>query len=1193
MAVIKRKRGRYTIGPIGLTTENRANVTSALSMAEDVDRLTKIAVEEGRKEAIRYGEEQAMSMPMKMFYTLGDDGDFKAYSSEVFQNMGSNAREAFKVLAEKRYFEDVNNDLKIKYKEYKDKFSIGSGGAEAFNQAFNDYGFNLSANAPNKFKQQIIDITKDYAQMGYSDLFILSKERQNSRSEIMITNSMNEYAFQMDKAEKNDDPLFADYWYGKMLETGEEANLLEVASGSHRAAGFGLKINKQIEKVKVASSIRNIFKSKDLSQDELKGIKVYIAYGNEDWLPKDENGKIDSNLKSIIDDYKETLNSDNAEFASSYLDKLVSNRVSLLNEFSGSSDATAIKTASGDAITDLRNKFLKNEDKSDKNVIELMETVGELNKGYHDIAKAFPKVFNSEDANSQWGRFISQQIPEKLSKEIKRQLRAVDELNAKTLRNVRDYLNDDLNAEAKKGIPTYLIRTLDKYHQMLKENPIGNYAPALMTSLNEKINTKERELEKIELDEEQKRKEDESEKTVENRKRQRTELDDDGDNELENIIALSKEGEWGSIKKNIDAYEKKWRTEQLKDWSNLSMTEINNQVMRLKNEASFQLTQHIMNTVDNKLEKKAFSKNQFGNLQINDATLNLYKDVVDYIVNPGVEKTAEALKDSGLEDVLDLLVDWTKDDPELGEQVRRRKAHIDSRMQEFASRLTGKKAEVEKQELTENMGSGIAGSSKKTSDISTEILQNLLIKDGLVTEKNTADQDGMAFLLSNDALDLSKDATRHLYHSVMKGYMPSFMIETIENWSRLNDEELRILLTTIDRMQRFPDPNTGRITNMLSLYMGSHKGSSPYGYERIQDNLRAMNALIHVGESEGWISRANQTDSEKYLGSDPEIIINYPEEKRYDSPVANYINQFNSIDADSYRSAWVGIANQSDIDVGENAKERTVLNKLLAKYDVIPENGNAPEEFISILKYSIIGGIQSRELEENPKAFISSAMDNIKGYKNREYSNYNGNIIDFNNINKTGITLVKNGLNKQFFGDLYYYALNEIQNVLPDGYIFDPESVADEKFYELIGTDSNLIHGDEVAEAINLKKQQENYTTSAIYPVSPRDIAEASGEKPEPLGPDIEELKRVKLVATSLADGDVRYMAYYLDDSNTFRNVLTLVGDEYVPVVFTANTIRQHLKSKGIQEKLFQENIAPALEKRKALFKERYGIELQ
>ena len=78
MAVIKRKRGRYTIGPIGLTTENRANVTSALSMAEDVDRLTKIAVEEGRKEAIRYGEEQAMSMPMKMFYTLGDDGDFKA-----------------------------------------------------------------------------------------------------------------------------------------------------------------------------------------------------------------------------------------------------------------------------------------------------------------------------------------------------------------------------------------------------------------------------------------------------------------------------------------------------------------------------------------------------------------------------------------------------------------------------------------------------------------------------------------------------------------------------------------------------------------------------------------------------------------------------------------------------------------------------------------------------------------------------------------------------------------------------------------------------------------------------------------------------------------------------------------------------------------------------------------------------------
>ena len=39
------------------------------------------------------------------------------------------------------------------------------------------------------------------------------------------------------------------------------------------------------------------------------------------------------------------------------------------------------------------------------------------------------------------------------------------------------------------------------------------------------------------------------------------------------------------------------------------------------------------------------------------------------------------------------------------------------------------KAQLEKRELAENMGSGIAGSSKKTSDISTETLQALLIKE--------------------------------------------------------------------------------------------------------------------------------------------------------------------------------------------------------------------------------------------------------------------------------------------------------------------------------------------------------------------------------------------------------------------------------------------------------------------------------
>ena len=90
--------------PIGVLAPNRAKEQALLGIANEVNQLNNIAFKEMEKQAIKKGEEEALKMPMEKFYTLNEEGNFSAYSTDIFKNMGSVAQESFRAVSEKILF---------------------------------------------------------------------------------------------------------------------------------------------------------------------------------------------------------------------------------------------------------------------------------------------------------------------------------------------------------------------------------------------------------------------------------------------------------------------------------------------------------------------------------------------------------------------------------------------------------------------------------------------------------------------------------------------------------------------------------------------------------------------------------------------------------------------------------------------------------------------------------------------------------------------------------------------------------------------------------------------------------------------------------------------------------------------------------------------------------------------------------
>ena len=91
--------------PIGVIQRTNAVEQSLLGVAAEAQKLSDIALKEMKLASTEAGEKAARTMPMEKFYTLNADGEFEAYDTKEFQDLGANARRSFKTLANKNLCE--------------------------------------------------------------------------------------------------------------------------------------------------------------------------------------------------------------------------------------------------------------------------------------------------------------------------------------------------------------------------------------------------------------------------------------------------------------------------------------------------------------------------------------------------------------------------------------------------------------------------------------------------------------------------------------------------------------------------------------------------------------------------------------------------------------------------------------------------------------------------------------------------------------------------------------------------------------------------------------------------------------------------------------------------------------------------------------------------------------------------------
>ena len=89
---LKQQKLTFNNKPIGVIQRTNAVEQSLLGVAAEAQKLSNIALKEMKLASTEAGEKAARTMPMEKFYTLNADGDFEAYDTKEFQDLGTNAR---------------------------------------------------------------------------------------------------------------------------------------------------------------------------------------------------------------------------------------------------------------------------------------------------------------------------------------------------------------------------------------------------------------------------------------------------------------------------------------------------------------------------------------------------------------------------------------------------------------------------------------------------------------------------------------------------------------------------------------------------------------------------------------------------------------------------------------------------------------------------------------------------------------------------------------------------------------------------------------------------------------------------------------------------------------------------------------------------------------------------------------------
>jgi len=1148
MAKVIKQRISFQNQPIGVLAPNRAKEQALLGIANEVNQLNNIAFKEMEKQAIKKGEEEALKMPMEKFYTLNEEGNFSAYSTDIFKNMGSVAQESFRAVSEKKYLKSVEDDIKTTAKEYRAKYAGQVGSAQSFNDVMSNYSEQIVNQAPDKFKELIKETAKYTIADHVADLNLKNIAIANARHLSMADTKFAELTVAIQNAET---PDLRAALIDQLRDTLDDYHNIESYSGEARANNVAAKAEKKFDALVLYNQATDMMQEFDPTLDsvsELTAVQLYLEHGiGADNIAKvEQDGTVTGDL-SLLEELKDLR----SKF-SVYNKKEV---VGVVNSIIDRKKALLKSTKTEGKDKNARNNILLQVNEladgiTNKSLSEIsMGDITNFQNKAENLASNSNGSYSIDNVTTAKNRIITK-IANKAAKEF-----AKMSMNSQHFNLLQQYFNSGREAllnetpfgfdlqplnqmpEEAKALAKELYKEFDGKLDFAQFNrPIMQQLGATKELRNDNELAIVRALEKIQDEETRKR-----------IQQQALSYQDEYYSLSGKVEELFDAGEYEQGQALVDQFVSKIEKAFAKGKeSEISLALVGRYKTTFEQLRADATEDDFMNIVVEEAGAGVrLVEAEDGTVSINTDNIQMVKDLINFIRSPGSEKLKEKLPDN----IVEAYEDVYKIPGTTGLNTKLT-ALVGALNTETSSLNTAMKNKNFIVKVIENSHRPTTGDREKIDDLILEPL----VRQGWANydQTQTPDANLINYLKSEDSLQpITEDnpIMGQIYTLMRNGYFSQQFLGLLENNENLSNDELGVMMTHVDRLTSMRDKLSNRRLPILEN----------------TEEVAKFRTLLRVARITGLVT---EDDAGNVSVMDQ-------------APLLNTFRNLNSMSNADMRSSLNTLVRPLNLDVGdgENFRIDTVVDALLKKTGALDKSAVFPKEVKDLAKFywgNFITTPDSRT--KNPALVFRDFKSFIREYMDTEYQETDGNILDYSQQNVRGIRHTKYHLNKYFTGELYFEAINYINNTLPEGFIFDPEVSMSKDFLENFSSRfDNPVPEDQLAGLSNRFLRRYRSQLSQLEEKSPQAVAKFLEE---------EGIKKVFLVAEPTNQEDeVVYQAYYHDGTQVKPVLVQNQQDQTVPMIITRRSIANAFNQDGRYDEALERILREAQEERQEILR--------
>ena len=1148
MAKVIKQRISFQNQPIGVLAPNRAKEQALLGIANEVNQLNNIAFKEMEKQAIKKGEEEALKMPMEKFYTLNEEGNFSAYSTDIFKNMGSVAQESFRAVSEKKYLKSVEDDIKTTAKEYRAKYAGQVGSAQSFNDVMSNYSEQIVNQAPDKFKELIKETAKYTIADHVADLNLKNIAIANARHLSMADTKFAELTVAIQNAET---PDLRAALIDQLRDTLDDYHNIESYSGEARANNVAAKAEKKFDALVLYNQATDMMQEFDPTLDsvsELNAVQLYLEHGiGADNIAKvEQDGTVTGDL-SLLEELKDLR----SKF-SVYNKKEV---VGVVNSIIDRKKALLKSTKTEGKDKNARNNILLQVNEladgiTNKSLSEIsMGDITDFQNKAENLASNSNGSYSIDNVTTAKNRIITK-VANKAAKEF-----AKMSMNSQHFNLLQQYFNSGREAllnetpfgfdlqplnqmpEEAKALAKELYKEFDGKLDFAQFNrPIMQQLGATKELRNDNELAIVRALEKIQDEETRKR-----------IQQQALSYQDEYYSLSGKVEELFDAGEYEQGQALVDQFVSKIEKAFAKGKeSEISLALVGRYKTTFEQLRADATEDDFMNIVTEEAGAGVrLVEAEDGTVSINTDNIQMVKDLINFIRSPGSEKLKEKLPDN----IVEAYEDVYKIPGTTGLNTKLT-ALVGALNTETSSLNTAMKNKNFIVKVVEGSHRPTTGDREKIDDLILEPL----VRQGWTNydQTQTPDANLINYLKSEDSLQpITEDnpIMGQIYTLMRNGYFSQQFLGLLENNENLSNDELGVMMTHVDRLTSMRDKLSNRRLPVLEN----------------TEEVAKFRTLLRVARITGLVT---EDDAGNVSVMDQ-------------APLLNTFRNLNSMSNADMRSSLNTLVRPLNLDVGdgENFRIDTVVDALLKKTGALDKSAMFPKEVKDLAKFywgNFITTPDSRN--KNPALVFRDFKSFIREYMDTEYQETDGNILDYSQQNVRGIRHTKYHLNKYFTGELYFEAINYINNTLPEGFIFDPEVSMSKDFLENFSSRfDNPVPEDQLAGLSNRFQRRYRSQLSQLSEKSPQAVAKFLEE---------EGIKKVFLVAEPTNQEDeVVYQAYYHDGTQVKPVLVQNQQDQTVPMIITRRSIANAFNQDGRYDEALERILREAQEERQEILR--------